>query len=289
MGDSVNAEWAFASMTHSITDVPFRTIKWLTESVNPVLQGVLASIIVLVIPPLLVRIYKRRRRRALWKRLSSDKCAAVVADHSELIDQQPEWEESGLMAVGDARAYAYLASELHQLGIELQLNVSRDGSVADERDSDKLLIGGPDVNAATYRYMQEVSESLIWLPAAVLPESERHSISILDKESGRWYPPDPDSFAPEREDYGLITVTHSPFESNRWVVCVCGVYGSGTVAAATHTFDRQFISERLVKRNTPFQALVKATILFGVVKKTRLIAIRPVSEHSIDRNKDAGK
>lgn len=255
---------------------------WFVGVVGGIVSAILATPIIAYLT-INYRRYKRRKRGALWKRFSNDEtCIAIVADHRKAVPEG--WEPGGLIATADARAYAFLAAELHQLKIDLDLRLADDGRLP---QGDLLLIGGPDVNDATYLYMHEVQESLTWskpLPAAADHElpwgtPERHPVSILDKKRGVYinarFLPDPrDGLL---EDYGLITVTPNPFAPTGWVVCICGIYGPGTDAAARHLFHPQFVCEPLVKGRSPFQALIKATILHRVVQSTHLEEIRPLT------------
>jgi hypothetical protein len=250
--------------------------RWIVDSWNPIVQGLLTAAIGWVAALVYKRFREksaRQRRGALWNRMSGDTCAAVVADgHSDKHGQ--EWEWGGLMGVGDARAYAVLASRLHELDIPLELKLADNLADSNNRGGDLVLIGGPDVNRLTYQYLTEIEDSLKWH----IPNSEKHQVAIVDKASGQLYGGKsfPDAEDGLMEDHGLITVTPNPFARDRWVVCLTGVFGPGTDAAAIHTSDPDFVREKVVKEGRPFQALIRATVINGVVSSTHLVAIQPL-------------
>lgn len=262
----------------ALLSTPLRAhFDWFVESWNPLLQNVVAAAITAMLTVAVQRCLRTRRirrRGALWRRMNGKECLAVVADHSGATG--PQWEWGGLMGTGDARAYAFLANSMNEIGISLDIRVATDSYNLGSDSSDVVLIGGPDVNLATNLYMRKVGDSLAWH----FPGADIHRVAIVDKLGGQTYAASSRAGHDGElaEDYGLITVTRSPFRRDGWIVCVSGCFGPGTDAAAHFTSDPRLTANKVVRSRSPFQALVRASILNRAIQAIELVEVRPLTD-----------
>jgi hypothetical protein len=203
----------------------------------------------------MIDLLKVRRARRFWKSMTDGENRFVLGG----FEQFEQFEPSGLMGVGDARALHEILALFDQLKMR-RLGIVHASRLADgDLDANLVLLGGGDGNAVTESIMSQVRTGFSFLTDGV---------TIRDDASGKTYTPDV-SGRRVIFDYGIIARVASPFSPLRKVVIVAGGYGYGSWAGAHMLNDSEFLKEAAKSRH--FSCLFRTALIGGIPQRATLI------------------
>lgn len=208
-----------------------------------------------------------RRARHFWRPFVRSDLTAVVGRFLDF----PEFEQTGLIGVGDANGLAELRVYLKNLGLQEIAVMYSDQLEGDATQSNLILIGGPDVNAISKEAMARIKTTFQFGDPA------RHEISIYDSADKRLYAPLREHSSNELvKDYGLFIGAPNPFDADSQMLLFAGSFGYGTWAAVRFAMSKAFLRNPIVSSHKPFEALIDTDIFRGAPQDIRLVALRPL-------------
>jgi hypothetical protein len=213
---------------------------------------------------------RTRLTRKFWRKFSRIKQAKVIVGVHRRFES---WDPAGLAGVGDVRALNELQAIFVESGLgRLPSIVSSDPESALPQGSDLILIGGPDVNAAT----KEVARRR---PGRFTRSDVENDVSITDQETGEVYPKRIGHGI--RADAGVIKRMPNPLDKARQVLIIAGSFGHGTLAGAKLCRDKDFLKDRIVASGGPFECLFTTEVVADEPVRTEVVAIAALKENSI--------
>jgi hypothetical protein len=180
--------------------------------------------------------YRARRSRAFWGRgIGSGKTIILLGSLTdELIARTPEFEPTGVVGLGDARAAHELAVYFNRLGVTANIAYAN-SPLAGQGRSNIILLGAEEANplirgafdgvASTFRY--ETS----------LP------MKLHDGLRKKTYAAELTSGGQVAVDYGTLIRTRNPYAPEHTLVMIGGIYGFGTWGGVRLLNDKRFIKQ----------------------------------------------
>ena len=219
--------------------------------------------------PRIVAEVKGHHARRFWAPVAKTDTDIVLGRHVH-----PEWEPSGLLGLGDARALAELRRHLRRLYIA-EPEVVYDDQLAgrDLAHSSLIMLGGPFSNAL----IRDLWESLelSWRFEYASPDE----FAIIDERTGEQHLPQRDDDGNVTRDHGLLVKTRNPAGSDQrfTLFAFCGCFGYGTHAALRYaTYDR-FLKASLVGGGHDVEALITTTVSSGAPQRVSAIDVRRIA------------
>ncbi len=234
------------------------------------ISALLGAIVLGVLYYVRVRLPKRRLWR-LTKPTGLVVCASNVATRDTGVYYRPD------TGIGEMRSLALAVKSLNKAYVrELDIkNILLSTDHLQERlENDLLLIGGPEHNKVTARFLKfvsdkqpirQTSDTIIW----------RHK-----KMAGKWLEDDVLEYTSKSEDksiiqdYGIVIRMQSPFTTEkRTVILLSGIHTYGTIAAAKYfTEDMQKGLRWLFRLRKPnLAALVSTQIIDDYTTNIELV------------------
>lgn len=179
--------------------------------------------------------YRIRRSRVFWGRgICSGKTIILLGSLSdELIARTPEFEPTGVVGLGDARAAHELAVYFERLGVTADIAYAN-SPLAGRGKSNIVLLGAEEVNplikgafdnvASTFRYETSLPMTL---------HDELRNKSYVARLIG----------GQVAVDYGTLIRTRNPYAPEHTLVMIGGIYGFGTWGGVRLLHDKRFIRQ----------------------------------------------
>jgi hypothetical protein len=194
----------------------------------------------------------------------------------------PEWEASGLMGIGDAKAADVLRRQFRKLHLrEFPLSYANEIPPGQTYTGTLLCVGGPDTGPTILEAWKRARTSFEWV------DPERHDLRIRDKNNPSIKPYEPGyglNWAGHTEvvrDYGLIVRAPNPFAQkgdNDWILLFAGCFGYGTLAAVKYAVTEDFVTQELVHKGHPVECLLSVDVVGGAPQRSELLDIRPLPD-----------
>jgi len=174
-----------------------------------------------------------RRARIFWQPLLNADTQIVVSRF-----ELPSWPEpTGAVGGGDAIALREISSYFSRIGLRRTSVVYVDEPTVD-RDNNLILLGGPGSNAVTMDALR------LFNPQVQLLDPPGEPGQVHDLVTGKKYKAEADG----ARDYGAIIRARSPFNPERWLVIIAGIYGYGTWGGVKMTLENDDFLERCRER-----------------------------------------
>jgi hypothetical protein len=179
--------------------------------------------------------YRSRRNRAFWgKGIGNGKAIILLGSLSdELIARAPEFEPSGIVGLGDARAAHELAAYFTRLGVTADI-VYANSPLAGRGSSNIVLLGAEETNPLIKGAFDDVGSKFRYetsLPMT-LHDGLRHKSYVAELRG--------DQVA---VDYGTLIRTQNPYAPEHTLVMIGGIYGFGTWGGVRLLNDKRFIKQ----------------------------------------------
>jgi hypothetical protein len=212
--------------------------------------------------------FRTRGPRRFWRPFIEGGQVRVVVGGPAL--EANDWEQSGMMGVGDALALRDLQSVFAQIGadadIRLTLHVARD----ELAERALVSLGGPDSNYVTNALMQRAETTLRF------GNPLRNEVTIRDLLEMKQYSPRLSSR--NGEDYGLIVrLPRSEELHHASAVIIGGSFGYGTWAGGRLIGEKQLLENPIVRSKSPFECLYKTEVVNGHLGRIKILALRRLS------------
>lgn len=212
----------------------------------------------------------KRKMRAFWLPLVEGGLQIVLGRFLEFDD----FEQSGLLGVGDAVAMTELRAGLESLGFP-----GIPISYADRLDGDALktnlvLLRGPDANRLTCEAVRRVGSTLKF------GDPDRHVIALFDSIEDQMFVPRRDRHGVIENDYGIVFSCKNPFSASKRIVLAAGSFGYGTWACVRFLLSNDFLSHPLAVQTTEAEFLIETEILWEAPQNIKLHVARALTNGS---------
>lgn len=186
-----------------------------------------------------------------------------------------EFEPSGLAGLGDAKALHELTSMLSKMGIYIHMSYS-DSPLSGETRENLVLLGGDQVNdlVVVTRQTGTVSNLEYKLPEPVtLPEPA----TLYDRFTEI-------SYKAQREngqitvDYGRLIRSTNPYNPDRTLVMISGIYGYGTLGGVRLLSDKHFLKKCAELKVFDLECVFEVRVVRGEPEIVRPVVLRPLNE-----------
>lgn len=179
--------------------------------------------------------YRSRRSRAFWgKSIGSSKIIILLGSLSdELIARTPEFEPTGVVGLGDARAAHELAAYFSRLGVTAKIAYAN-SPLAGQGSNNIVLLGAEESNPLIKGAFDEVASTFRFdtsLPMK-LHDGLRNKSYVAEMRG--------DQVA---VDYGTLIRTRNPYAPEHTLVMIGGIYGFGTWGGVRLLNDKRFIKQ----------------------------------------------
>jgi len=213
----------------------------------------------------------RTLRAALhfWKPILKEKIVVVVGRHNEFV----EFEQSGFIGTGDARALADLEKWFRNIGFDNYVVMYSEEVGDSELEENIISLGGPDANSISYALYSRFENTDV-----KFGDKDKYEISIHGK-CGTY---SPRVSGGEGVDFGAIFLRRNPFKSSRWCLLIAGSYGYGTWAGVRFLTSSDMPMLRHVT-SVPVELIITADVIRGYPKK-----IETVEVHVDTQNNESG-
>lgn len=172
-----------------------------------------------------LQLFRARRARRFWRPMIGGRTVLVLSRFTTFSDFEP----SGVIGAGDARALQELTSYYSEIGLD-QPEITYDGSLTgDHLRHDLILLGGPDANEITRLVLEKSSDRLTVKPGATEVVDGTTVLKPRVEAGG------------VVADCGALLRLRSPFTPSKKVVIAAGGFGYGTWAAIQLTRQDDFL------------------------------------------------
>lgn len=186
-----------------------------------------------------VDVWRVRRSRAFWGRgISGGKIVILLGSFSdELVaksaNRSPDFEPTGMVGLGDARAAHELASYFTRLGLRAEIAYTS-SPLAGYGKGNVILLGAEEVNPLIKGAFGGIASAFRFNTS--LP------MTLQDSLRNELYEPAlrGDQVA---IDYGTLIRTRNPYAPDRTLVMIGGVYGFGTWGGVRLLSDKRFLKQ----------------------------------------------
>lgn len=179
--------------------------------------------------------YRTRRSRAFWgKGIGNGKTIILLGSFSdELIARTTEFEPTGLVGLGDARAAHELAVYFNRLGVTADIAYAN-SPLAGQGSSNIVLIGAEEVNPLVKGAFDEIGSTFQYKTSPPMRlHDELRKKSYAAKLNGEAV----------AVDYGTLIRTRNPYAPEHTLVWIGGIYGFGTWGGVRLLNDKRFIKQ----------------------------------------------
>ena len=209
----------------------------------------------------------KRKMRGFWLPLVEGGLQIVLGRFLEFGD----FEQSGLLGVGDAVAMTELRAGLESLGFP-----GIPISYADRLDGDALktnlvLLGGPDANRLTRETIRRVGSTLKF------GDPDRHVIALFDTVGGQQFVPRRNRHGVSENDFGIVFSCKNPFAARKRIVLCAGSFGYGTWACVRFLLSNDFLAHPLAVQPTEAEFLIETEILWEAPQHIKLHVARALT------------
>lgn len=186
-----------------------------------------------------------------WSPFTTARTRIILGQHGAL-----RAETTGVMGTGDALALVRVARMLSQLGVEPELTLSpqRPSSWEDNL----IYIGGPGTNNSLITVQRKLDPD-IWFGPSEDPDHAREPV-LYNRISGEEYRPERDERKDVAEDFGLIIYSTNPYNPDRSILVLAGVWGSGSDGAARAVVVETSIVKEILEAGNS-QSVVKVPVV----------------------------
>jgi hypothetical protein len=190
---------------------------------------------------------RSRRARRFWGRNAKGDTNVFLGAFARYRDFEP----TGMIGVGDARASEELTALLRVLGMRFTMSYS-DRVLEGQTQSNLILLGGADANELTAYLMARLHTGFAFVPSPM---------TLIDTREGQQFTAEWDDQRDDvMRDYGLLLRTRNPFNPERTVVVIAGLYGFATWAGVRLVGDRRFLRRSLGE----FACVYKTDLIQGI-------------------------
>jgi hypothetical protein len=209
--------------------------------------------------------------KRFWRPVVRSQLTVVVGRH-----ELAEFEPSGLVGVGDAKAVDVLREHFHTLYLSSNFPVRYVDELASGKSYDGtfLCLGGPNASPQGQGIIADLwrkaPTSFTW------GDPTRGDITIYDRESGEQFRPQGFPGTVTR-DYALIVRMPNPFSqpgSGGHALLFAGCLGFGTWGAARFATTTAFLKDRRVARTDAFECLLSIDVANRSPARTKLLTFR---------------
>lgn len=246
--------------------------------------GVAASGISFVLGVMLrtfVDAYRTRRSRVFWGRgISGGKIVILLGSFSdELIARsvnRSDFEPTGLVGLGDARAAHELAAYFARLGVRAEIAYAT-SPLAGHGRSNIVLLGAEEVNPLIKGAFSGIASTFRFNTS--LP------MTLQDGLRNELYEP---TLSGDQVtiDYGTLIRARNPYAPDRTLVMIGGVYGFGTWGGVRLLSDKRFLKQCALLsgrsangKSFELECVYRVHVHQGEPEFVTPLEIRPLSRH----------
>jgi hypothetical protein len=179
-----------------------------------------------------------------------------------------DFEPSGLAGLGDSKALHELTALLSKMGIYIHMSYS-DSTLSGETRNNLVLLGGDQVNDLVVIAQQTGAISNLEYQIG-------DPTTLHDRFSGITY-------RPQREhggvtvDYGRIIRRANPYNPERTLMMISGIYGYGTLGGVRLLDDKYFLKTCEELQVFDLECAFEVRVVRGEPEIVRPVAIRPLN------------
>lgn len=179
-----------------------------------------------------------------------------------------EFEPTGLAGLGDAKAVHELTALLSKIGIDIHMSYADSPPAGETRDN-LVLLGGDETNDLVVVAKQTGTTSNIEFQGAspiILYDQFTRTSYKTQWEMGRI-----------TVDYGRFIRKGNPYNPDRTLVMISGIYGFGTWGGVRLLNDKDFLRKCAALEVFDMECIFEVRVIHGEPEIVRPIAIRPLN------------
>jgi hypothetical protein len=192
-----------------------------------------------------------RNARRFWRPFLENGFTIVLSEFSE---QFKDWERSGLIGVGDVKAYTTIQRKIATIREQEFTLVHASKLQGDQLAGNLVLLGGPDSNKWTREIMRRATLGVEVPPGTTM---------FRDRQGGRLYSAKRESSSTAGTDCGIVARVANPFGRGSRALILAGCFGEGTQAAASLVCGNDFEDHELIGSGVDFELLFVVEIIEG--------------------------
>jgi hypothetical protein len=223
------------------------------------------------------RIYKERK---FWGKGASEAPTVIFLGSHEQVRNVTvrDYEPSGLAGIGDARAVHELTSLLGSAHIDARVAYT-DSPLAGQTKQNLVILGTADSNPLMVHAFGELPIRLEYI---------RQSPTVIrDHATGIDYAAKMEDSTVVK-DYGALVRCHSPFNVNRSLIFMYGIFGFGTWGAARLVADANFRRRCDSLGSFEFECLFEVTVMSGEPEIVKVLDLRTLGTSSPGKSRFRG-
>jgi len=187
-----------------------------------------------------------------WRSFSEGPVRIVIG---RFLDEFKQFEQTGLLGVGDAIAMSELTSFLESVGVRehaVHYADLLDGSLL---GSNLIVLGGPDANLLTRDIMSRIESSL--RPG----DHEIYDVSLNDTKAKKIFVPRSGSDGNLLNDYAIVAKNRNPYNASKQILVIFGCFGYGTWAGVRFVTSEEGLGALAALPSRTMECLVEADIV----------------------------